>query len=456
VNGSSLRRHLVVAFVAFAVAILMATLIPIGILSASAHRASFIEQQRQEVEQVATAFGRSTLGQLQVDERYEGRDVAAWLLDVRGTPVGEPSSRQAFPARITVAPEVERARGGDTAYRIGDSPFGRRLFLATPILSAGRLSGVLWVSASLGPVDRLDSQRWALLAGIGAVTLLAAAVVGRRLARRLTRRLEIVAAGAERFGQGRLDEPIPVVGTDEIGALAGRLNTMAAEIDRLVGREKEFVAAASHQIRTPLAAIKIRIDELLASSADFEADSVAYLKEMAEEVDRLTTLTTRLLDLSSAEHAPQPGPLVVSRAIREAIDRVAPLAQHRDIEVRLVVDDEGAIVQAPPGALEEGLFNLLDNAVKFSQPGGAVDVGARLDNGSLLVEVADRGPGIPAGERARVLDPFYRVSRGKPGHGLGLAISARLCDSAGARLALTAREGGGTVAVIRWPVHPAA
>jgi signal transduction histidine kinase len=452
----SLRRHLVVSFVLYALAILVATLVPFGILSAHAHRSSFIDDQLADAQAVASAFGRTELVPGLAQQRFSGRLVAAWLLDARGQPVGDPTERNAFPALLTNAPEVERARRGSSKARVGITPEGKRVLVGVPVIQQGKLAGVLWVSSSLEPITRLDRQRWALLTGIGAAAMAGAAAVGMRMSRRLTRRLEVVAAGAARFGEGHLDESITVGGSDEIASLAGQLNDMAGEIDRLVEREKSFVAAASHQIRTPLAAIKIRIDELLAGSDTMDPDSIEYLKEMAEEVDRLTSLTTRLLDLSSAESVPESQVLVASRAIRDAVDRVAPLAQHHGLAIEVGIEDEDATVAAPAGAFEEALFNLLDNAVKFSRSGSRVDVRSRLDNGSLVVEVADRGPGIAPEDQLRVLDPFFRASRTKPGHGLGLAISARLCDASGATLGLSPRQDGGTIARIRWPAAPRA
>jgi signal transduction histidine kinase len=447
----SLRRQLVFSFVVYALAILVATLVPFGILSSHAHRTAFVDDQRDDAQRVASGLGREGPSPGLVAERYEGRTSSAWLLDPRGEAWGDPTSRDVFPALLTNAPEVERARRGTSYARIGDTPAGRRVLVGVPIIQGGRLSGVLWVSTSLAQVARLDRQRWALLAAIGAAAMAGAAFVGMSLSRTLTRRLEVVAEGASRFGEGRLSERISVGGSDEIASLAEQLNVMAGEIDRLVEREKSFVAAASHQIRTPLAAIKIRIDELLAAGDMADRESIEYLKEMADEVDRLTSLTTRLLDLSAAERMPDARPLVASRAIREAVDRVMPLAQHHSMSITLEIEDEDTVISAPPGAFEEALFNLIDNAVKFSRPGAVIDVHARLDNGALDVSVVDRGPGIPTEHRGRVLDPFFRATRQKPGHGLGLAISARLCASSHATLALGERPGGGTIARIRWP-----
>ena len=451
----SLRKNLVVAFVLFAFGLLVVTLIPFGVVAVHSHLRSFVDAQSLDTEHSASALARAADPRSALGERYEGQSAAGWVLDASGSTIAPPTDRQAFPALVTRAPEVESARRGVTSTRIADAPNGRRVLVAAPMFKNGRLSGVLWSSISLAPVRREDRATWAQLAGIGAIVMIIAAMVGVFLSRRIARRLEIVAAGAKRFGQGHLQEPIVVAGSDEITSLAGTLNTMGAEIDRLVHREKDFVAAASHQIRTPLAAIKIRIDELLATSADRDGDETAYLKEMSDEVDRLTMLTTRLLDLSSAEARHVSRPLAAGRAVQEAIDRIEPLAHHLGISVDLDVSTGESQIMAAPGAFEEALFNLLDNAVKFSPPGEAVEVSARRVDGSVVVEVSDHGPGIPSEQRARVVEPFYRATRTKSGYGLGLAISSRLCSSAGATLVLDRRRGGGTTATLRWPARDA-
>ena len=282
----SLRKNLVVAFVLFALGLLTVTLVPFGVVSVHGHLRSFVDAESLDTQHTASAVARTTEPSRSLVEHYEGQADAAWLLDASGSTIAAPTNRQAFPALVTSAPEVESARRGATATRIADTPDGRRLLIASPTFKEGRLSGVLWASISLAPVRRENRETWAQLAAIGAVVMMIAAMVGIFLSRRIARRLEIVAAGAKRFGEGYLEETITVGGSDEITSLAGTLNTMGAEIDRLVHREKDFVAAASHQIRTPLTAIKIRIDELLATTGTHDADETEYLKEMAEEVDR--------------------------------------------------------------------------------------------------------------------------------------------------------------------------
>jgi two-component system, OmpR family, sensor kinase len=451
-----LRRQLVLVFFLFALALLAVTLVPFAVVSTHAHLAAYMDEQLLQAQSASAVARAADEGAGSLAERYpRSSSTAATLLDAGGSPLAGPTDPKVFPAALTRAPELEQARAGRASEWVGDTPAGRRVFIAFPIVRDGGVSAVLWLSSSLRPVERLNYRTWATAGGVGAAGLLAAIVVGIALSRRLTRRLHLVATGAERFGAGRLDEPIPVEGHDEIASLADRLNQMADQIDHLMRLEKDFVAAASHQIRTPLAVIKIRIDEIR-SLASRDPQVVEDLDEMAHEVDRLTRLVSGLLNLSASERAAaaQPRPIWAGPAIREALGRIEPLANLRNVPLDLEDESEGLRILDPPGAFEEVLFNLLDNAVKFSTTRAPVMVRARDEDGSLVVEVEDCGPGIPQAKRGRVFEPFYRATRNGEGHGLGLAISARLCEAAGATLSLEAGLQGGTLARVRWPQAP--
>ncbi|HEX9695051.1 MAG TPA: HAMP domain-containing sensor histidine kinase [Actinomycetota bacterium] len=439
----TLRRQLVVVFAVFAAALVTATIVPLGVASSRANLASFVEQRVAQALRVADSVARAPNT---INERYpRSSGDAAWLIG--GSSTG-PTRSEAFPEGEPAGAEIDAARAGSPEHRFGESPLGRRLFMAAPVQQLDR---ILWVSASLDPVERLNRETWLIAIGIGALTMAVAVVVGATLAARITRRLESVAEGASRLGEGRWDAAIPVEGPDEIAALAARLNEMGSEIGRLLRREKDFVAAASHQLRTPLAAIKIRIDEIRALDAVTDPQALQDLDEMSEEVDRLTALTRRLLDLSATESRPEPRPLPVAQAVREALGRVLPLAELRRIALRFEGEPSEAVLAAPAGAFEEVLFNVLDNAVKFSSSGTDVLVSVSGTGDTVVIDVADRGPGIPDDDRERVFAPFYRGARKEPGHGLGLAIGARLCARSSATLKLDPRPGGGTVARIEWP-----
>jgi two-component system sensor histidine kinase TctE len=254
------------------------------------------------------------------------------------------------------------------------------------------------------------------------------------------------------MSRGGFAERIEVAGHDEISELSSTLNEMASRIRSLLDRDKEFVVAASHQLRTPLTVIKIRLDEIWATEPPRDPQVAQYLHEIGDEVDRLTDLTSRLLELSEVESARQARSLPAFAAIVEAVERVRPLATHKDIAIRLRDETRGAQIFAPEGVFEEVVLNVLDNAVKYSCEAGPVDVLARVENGSLLVEVEDCGPGIPAELSERVFEPFYRAGSDRDGHGLGLTICARLCEFVGATLAVDRRPQGGTVARLAFPV----
>lgn len=440
----TLRRQLVIVFAVFAATLVTATIVPLGFASSRANLASFTEQRLAHTLRVAEAVARAP--SIVADRYPVSSGDAAWLVD--GT-ASAPTIPAAFPSGAPRAREVVAAAAGSPESRVGTSRLGQRLFVAVPVPES---AAVLWVSASLDPVQRLNRETWMVSMAVGAMLLVIAAIVGATLASRITRRLEAVADGAARFGEGRWDEHIPVEGPDEIASLAARLNEMGFEIGRLVRREKDFVAAASHQLRTPLAAIKIRIDEIRALDAVRDPQALEDLDEMSDEVDRLTALTRRLLDLSATESAPESRPVPVEPAVWEAMGRVAPVADLRGIGLTFDGGAGGTQIAAPAGAFEEVLFNVLDNAVKFSSAGADVHVDVSNGGGSVVVSVADRGPGVPDVDRERVFAPFFRGARKESGYGLGLSIGARLCARSFASLTLHPRPGGGTVARIEWPV----
>jgi two-component system sensor histidine kinase MprB len=204
-----------------------------------------------------------------------------------------------------------------------------------------------------------------------------------------------------------------------------------------------------------LTAIKLRIEELRATLDPSPGTTTAeYLDEMLQEVDRLTMLASGLLMMAAAE---QGGVVFESLpavpAVEQAVGRVRPLARHGGVDVTFRADADGVAVRAPRGAFEEVVFNVLDNAVKYSPSGAVVDVDVATEDESLLVRVGDRGPGLTPEDAEHAFEPFFRSRRtGRVrGSGLGLAICARLCEASGATIALEPRDGGGTLAVVRWP-----
>lgn len=224
-----------------------------------------------------------------------------------------------------------------------------------------------------------------------------------------------------------------------------------ASLSQDAARAKEaFVVEASHQLRTPLTSIRVRLDEMNVIGLDDPLAS-EYLDELSVEVDRLRRLAERLLTLASVEVVRPKQPRDVMSVVREAADRLAQRARLAQVNLEIHPLEERAVVVAAPGALEESLSNLIDNALKYSPKGGTVTIGVTPNEMVYEVWVEDDGPGIDEDLAERLFEPFYRVASQKPGYGLGLAIVKRICDSEGVQVSLTGRLQGGTRAIMRWP-----
>ena len=241
---------------------------------------------------------------------------------------------------------------------------------------------------------------------------------------------------------------------DEIRPLVHELNLLFGRVRQAFEAQKSFVADAAHELRSPLAALKLQAIGLQ-RAPDGAARELA-LSRLTAGIDRATRLVEQLLVLArqqaSVATGGKPQSVVLADIVRQTIADVAASAQLRQIDLGLALADEGKI-SADADALGILVRNLIDNAVKYTPAGGTVDVEVRQDSDALVLSVEDSGPGIAEPDRERVLDRFYRLpGSDATGSGLGLAIVSSICELHGARLTLdhSARLGGLKV-LVRFP-----
>lgn len=317
------------------------------------------------------------------------------------------------------------------------------------------------VTASVSrPLAEIDAtlSRLALvltvLAGIGVVGAGAAGLwvarTGLKPVDRLTGAVEHVARTED------LTVRIPVEGEDEIARLSRSFNAMTAALASSRDRQAQLIADAGHELRTPLTSLRTNVELLARSEETGRAippeDRRALMASVKAQMTELAALIGDLQELSRPDAA-GPGRLEVV-GLHDILGTALARARLRGPELVIVADDVRPwYVRAEPAGLERALVNVLDNAVKFSPPGGTVEVA--LVDGELTVR--DHGPGIAPEELPHVFERFWRSpsARSLPGSGLGLSIVARTVRQAGGEVALTAAEGGGTRAVIRLPGAPA-
>lgn len=243
----------------------------------------------------------------------------------------------------------------------------------------------------------------------------------------------------------------------EIQPLVHELNLLFRRVRQAFDAQKSFVADAAHELRSPLAALKLQAQGL--QRAPDDAAREVAVSRLTAGIDRATRLVEQLLILAHQQASVASGARAVPVSLVElaglAVADVAPAANARRIDVGLAHADEGRIT-GHPEALRMLVRNLLDNAIKYSPGGGTVDVEVRREADAFVLSVQDSGPGIPGEDRERVLDRFYRIAGTQTtGSGLGLAIVKSIADLHGARLTLdrSSRLGGLRVE-LRFPVRP--
>jgi two-component system OmpR family sensor kinase len=271
--------------------------------------------------------------------------------------------------------------------------------------------------------------------------------------------LEPVARVRKQLASRQADDLSPVSDAglpDEVRPLVQELNLLFGRVRTAFDTQQNFVADAAHELRTPLAALKLQVQSL--ERSDSRADSLDARKlaisRLSAGIERATRLVEQLLVLArqEANEAPRQ-PVELAGLARRAVADLIGVAQNKHIDLGLQRDDAGT-VEAQPEALMILLRNLVDNAIKYTPSGGTVDVSVAAEQGALSVSVEDSGPGIPPEERERVFDRFYRVpGSDAAGSGLGLAIIKAIAERHGATLSLgESRRLGGLEATVRF-VH---
>jgi two-component system sensor histidine kinase MprB len=301
------------------------------------------------------------------------------------------------------------------------------------------------------PVDEVDAAierlGWILGAvGLGGVGL--AGGLGLVVTRTATRPLRELSDAADHVARTRdLSRRIDAEGDDDLSRLAGSFNTMLEALERSMRAQRQLVADASHEFRTPLTSVRTNI-EVLASANGIPVDErERVLTSTAGQLEELSRLVSDLVDLArDGDAAEEPGePVRLDLLVGEAVERARRLHPDRRIETTL----EPSLVTAAPGRLHQAVGNLLDNAEKWSPPGAPIEVSAR----DGTVTVRDSGPGIEEADLPHVFDRFYRApsARAKPGSGLGLAIVKQVAETYGGDARVESPPGGGATARLRLP-----
>ena len=305
-----------------------------------------------------------------------------------------------------------------------------------PVRSGSGETGYLFLFTSVGPLFSYLGETMATYAFSVGIMFLVAFVVIYTTTMQLISPLQDMSRAAESFGKGDFSARIEVEGNDEIAMLARSFNRMAESLDEFENNRRSFIANVSHDLRTPMTTIGGYIDGILDGTIP-KSEQKHYLEVVSEEVKRLSRLTSSLLSVMRLEDSNQSVELTNVDAWDLILNIMFNLEQRIE-EKKIYIPDlnpESREVRADKDMLHQVIYNLIDNAVKYTPVGGEINVSVTEANGKTAIEVRNTGQGISEEEQARIFDRFYKTdksrSQDKGGTGLGLYIVKMLTSAMG-------------------------
>ena len=276
------------------------------------------------------------------------------------------------------------------------------------------------------------------------------------LSRILTRRFGVLAEAIRQMREGDYDRRASVGGHDEIAEIAGEFNSLADRLQTTEEVRRRFVADASHELKTPLAGIRLLSDSIL-QTEDMDKETVReFVGDIEQESERLTRITEDLLRLTRLDSGTSEAaePVAVTPVIERVVHTLRLVAEERSVDLSYEIERE-ATVRAAQEELHQIIYNLTENGIKYNYSGGFVRIRLAGDEETVVLTVEDNGIGIPEEDLPRIFDRFYRVdkmrSRAYGGTGLGLSIVSDTVRRRGGTVEAAARKGGGSVFTVRLP-----
>ena len=322
--------------------------------------------------------------------------------------------------------------------------------------------GVIGVLLFSSPVQslmeglyQLQDQMIIYFLAVAGVALVIALVFSRVI----TRPIATLTRGIQRMGKGDFSSRVEVQGSGEMKRLAETFNTMSEKLEALDKSRNQFVSNASHELKTPLATMKLLLESVIYQPDMDLAVRTEFMTDINKEIDRLSLIVSDLLTLVQMDTKNMKlnrQNIRLAELVRDTAHRLTPMLQAREQKIQMELEDEGEMYADGP-KLQQVVYNLMDNAVKYTQPGGTIQVKLNRAGKEITLTVSDNGPGIPKEDLPHIFDRFYRVdkarSREKGGTGLGLSIVRQIVMLHGGGISVKSEEGQGASFIVELPAH---
>ena len=358
--------------------------------------------------------------------------------------------------KYTFYSEIVQALEGYDAFSCSYRDGAFRSRTASPVLYQNRIIGAVYAyeydteQATL--LEGLQSNLLKLSAGIAAAVVLLSIL----LSRMLTRKISTLLTAIRKVRAGAYEHRTHISGRDEIAQIGEEFNSLTDRLQTTETLRRRFVSDASHELKTPLAAIRLLTDSILQTD-QMDMETVRdFVTDIGSEAERLSRITEDLLRLTrlDSDLLDAPETVEVAPVLEQVMRMMSLLAQEKGTELTYRMEGN-CRVSATKGEVHQVIYNLTDNAVKYSGKNGKVRVELRHEDHDVVLTVADNGPGIPEEDLPKVFERFYRVdkarSRAAGGTGLGLSIVQDTVKKRGGTVSAANRAGGGAVFTVRWP-----
>jgi len=358
--------------------------------------------------------------------------------------------------RYALYGEVVKALGGQDVFRVvyhNETFFGRA---ASPVIYRGMIIGAVYVYEADADQGRLLTDIQSNLRSISLVVLVITLMMSAVFSKALTGRISRILRGIRGVREGEYTHRVEVKGKDELAQLAVEFNQLTGRLETTEEVRRRFVSDASHELKTPLASIRLLTDSILQTEGMDMETVKDFVSDIGEEADRLTRISEKLLTLTrlDAGVTVETVPVDLGGVVRRVEHMLTPLAAESKVELSLELQ-ENCLVLATDDDLYRVVFNLIENAIKYNKPAGRVMVELVGAGDLVTLTVADTGVGIPESELGKVFDRFYRVdkarSRAAGGTGLGLSIVKDTVRQHGGAVTVERRESEGTLFTVAFP-----
>lgn len=326
---------------------------------------------------------------------------------------------------------------------------------AQPVLYRNQIIGAVYVyeydTQQAALLETLQDNLLSISVGVGLLVLTLSAAVSRSI----TRRLDSLQNAIRGVREGAYNQRAILSGHDEFTQIAGEFNELVDRLQETESARRQFVSDASHELKTPLAAIRLLTDSILQNENIDNATAREFVSDIGQEAERLSRITEDLLRLTRLDSGltETPSRIRVAPVLDRVVRMLRPVADEKEIEVRTVGGD--AEVIATEGELHQILYNLAENAIKYNRQGGFVCIRVAPGEETTTITVEDNGIGIPAGDLPHVFERFYRVdkarSRAAGGTGLGLSIVRDTVSRRGGDIRVENIPEGGTRFIVKLP-----